>query len=227
MRWRFAYERGRILEDTQRLEDAARSFREAVNTLEEIRERLQDERFRTGYLVDKREAYAALVRCSSAWAAPMRRWRQPSNFARVRTSRRFLSYGPADAVAKVATELRARIIKLQRELDSEAARPSAERRSEAITAFSDELAEAQRAYATEVGRGARAKATVGPRIHAGAAIRRRLPLATALSAYVVGEQELSVFMLTRNQIIRARVPRGRPGLVATRGTSEGLASSLR
>ena len=37
MRWRFADQRGRILEDTQRLEDAARSFREAVNTSRDSR----------------------------------------------------------------------------------------------------------------------------------------------------------------------------------------------
>ena len=208
MRWRFAYERGRILEDTQRLEDAARSFREAVNTLEEIRERLQDERFRTGYLVDKREAYAALVRVlirlgrADAALEAAEQLRSRSDLAPLP------EHGSADAAAKVATELRARIIKLQRELDSEAARPSAERRSEAMTAFSDELAEAQQACTTEVGRGARAKATVEPRIHAGVTIRRRLPLATALVAYVVGEQELSVFMLTRAQIIARVFPVG-------------------
>ena len=137
-------------------------------------------------------------------------------------------HGSADAAAKVATELRARIIKLQRELDSEAARPSAERRSEAMTAFSDELAEAQRAdQQLEVGRGARAKATVGSRIHAGVTIRRRLPLATALVAYVVGEQELSVFMLTRAQIIARAFPVGARDLSPRVELPEGLASSLR
>ena len=214
VRWRLAYERGRILEDTQRLEDAARFFREAVNTVEEIRERLQDERFRTGYLVDKREAYAALVRVlirlgrADAALEAAEQLRSRSDLARLP------DYDPADGRTKAATELRARIIKLQRELDSEAARPSAERRSEAITAFSDELAEAQRAYATEVGRGARAESIVGPRIHAGAAIRRRLPAATALMAYVVGEHESSLFMLTRNQISARVIPAGAKELTA-------------
>lgn len=212
LRWRFAFERGRTLEGTGRLDDAFASYRDAVDTLDGVRGELQDIRLRSGYLLDKKDAYSALVRVL------IRLGRSDAAFEAAERLRARWSPldGATGAVAQtqtpVARQLRARIARLQVGLESETARVSSERRRQAITTFSEELAAAQAAYAIETGRASAGPGSAPP--PSSVAIRRLLPRDTVLLEFIVSEQETARFMVTRGHVEATLIPVARRDLQA-------------
>jgi CHAT domain-containing protein len=201
LRWRQAYEQGRLLEQSGDLPSAVTALSRAVATLEEIREDLRDDRFRGGYLLDKQEAYASLVRVlvrlgrAEAALEEAERLRTPPTSLR-----------PALESARAA-ELRRRIQKLQREREAETTRPLQAQRRAALAVFSDEITAAQQEYAREVGRvGQISRPSSGT--WTASTIRRALPAATAILAFVVGEEASTVFVLTRGGVTAALIPVG-------------------
>ena len=197
LKWRQAYELGRLQEQAGRLDAAAAALTRAVATLEQIRAELRDDRFRGGYLLDKQDAYAALVRvlirlgradAALGVSETLRAHWQLSNTSVGQT---------ANAETPRAAELRRRIQKLQHEHDLEVSRPVHEQRRGALAVFSEEIASAQREYAAE---SAGRRSTTAARIQSAAAIRRSLPSGTTVVEFVIGRDDSAVFLLTRDRI---------------------------
>ena len=209
--WRLAHGAGGALEALDREAEAADAYRRAVARIETVRARLREERFRAGYIEDRYQAYVDLVRLL------LRLGREDEAFAaaerlRARSYLDLLSHGRPRALSpeqqRRGLELRERIRTLERALEQEAARPAADSRRDAAGVFSSELAAAEAEYEAFLGamRGAdpALAAAWSLAIPDAAAIRAALPADAALVEFVVGGDEVMVFVLAR-EALRTRV----------------------
>ena len=219
LQWRIAFAEGRVREAERDLDGAVDRFLEATRVIEQVRNRLAGQRYRAGYLGDKHEVYAALVRVLLA------RGRTADAFAYAERLRA-LSYfeliqsGPvrvADGTQRqTEAELAGRIRRIQEALQGERDRAAAARRAEAVAAYSGELDAAERAYGTlldELRRTNPEQAAVRtletPPV---ASLQAALPAGTALIEYVVADEELAVFVVTRTGVRARLIPIARADL---------------
>jgi len=221
LQWRVLYARGQVLEALQREEDAISAYRRAVEVIEQVRGQLREERFRAGYVEDKYQVYIALIRLLLKVGQVGEAFRY-SEKLRARSYLEMISRGPAPirnpAQRETESELRERIQRLASSYAEEIEKPESEIRSQAVKVFSDELAEAERAYqdfldelsALDPAYAAVRKLAV-PSVEA---VQAQLEPGTALLEYVVGEQEISIFVITPDRLHATDVPVRRDDLVS-------------
>ena len=201
--WRFDFGRGQSLESLDRNNDALAAYQNAVKTIETVRSELREERFRAGYIEDKYQVYVALVqlllklgRAEEAFVAAEK--------LRARSYLEMLSRGEPPIRNQTQREqeatLRSRIRELQKKLEEENSKPGPEKRRQAVDVYSKELGIAENDYENfldDIASSEPSYAAVrGLKVPSGDEVRQRLPADTALIEYILGEQQLMVFVLT-------------------------------
>lgn len=208
--WRASFGRGRAFEALGQLDQALADYLAAVDTIEQVRSQLSSERARTGFLDDKREVYAALVRLLLKLGRPELAF-QAAERLRAEGYRelvqRSLALGASGSGA-VPAALLARIKQLQSSMDAELRRPADEQRGQVLAAYREELRAAEAAWSGAVGelarRGSWTSQVPPATLLTAASVQRRIPTGSALLEFVVDRDQTAVFVLTR-QTMRARV----------------------
>lgn len=183
---------------------AVTELQAAVRIIESARERLREDRFKAGYVQDKYKVYVTLVRLQ----LELGQTREAFSTAERLRSRSFLNQLENNApVARNDRErehefaLRERVRQLQKALDEEREYPPAERRQLAVESFSNELQTAEREYQAFLddikGRSAIGKAA---RIPALTEIQSRLKSGEALLEYVIGDEQLMIFIMRGDKL---------------------------
>jgi len=211
--WRLNFGRGQSLEALKRNQEALAAYENAVKTIERVRIGLREERFRAGYLEDKYQVYVALVelllRLGHADEAFV--------FAEKLRSRSYLDMlnrgqAPIRNPTQRQTEagLQNRVRELQRKLEEESAKPSPDQKRQALDLFSRELADAERNYVDFLDDLRRTDPTYAAvralSVPSGKEVAQRLSSDTALIEYVMGEQNLVIFVLTSEGLRAKTVP---------------------
>jgi len=198
--WQRDYGRGLALIGLGRRAEAVVALQAAVERIEGVRARLQEKRFRTGYLQDKHQVYIELVRQQLDLG---RNEDALTTAERLRT----LSFneqrdGPSGSDATTITqpvefELRERIRQLQRVLGAERAQPEPQRRQPAIDHFSRELLIAEQQYQAWLDDAARMPSSPAavPAAEWVGRLHERLAPSEALVEYVVAEKAVMIFLL--------------------------------
>jgi CHAT domain-containing protein/Tfp pilus assembly protein PilF len=196
--WRVYFGRGRAEEARGNASAAILSLEAAVNLIEGVRGRLRESRFRSGYVEDKFEVYLELMRLQ------LKQGRTEDAFStaeRLR-ARSFveqvggLASVPLSAAdRRVEAELRERVRRLQESLDETDAEGAPAYPERAVNRFSQELLHAERAYQVFLDDHARTRAT-GAVARSASSVQERLAADQALIEFVVGPEDLVVFVLT-------------------------------
>ena len=209
--WRIAFGRGQTQEAAKKDEEAVAAYRRAVEIIEDLRNQLREERYRSAYLENKFQVYVALVQLLLKLGRPEEAFRYSEKLR----ARSFLDligrYGPPirnEAQRQTEAALRERIRKLRDEIEAENSQPSQERKRQKVEAYSAELVGAEREYQNLLDElmssdPAYAVARTAA-IPSSAEVRQRLPEDVALVEYVVGESEVAVFVLRRDGL-KARI----------------------
>ena len=213
--WQIHLGLARSLERSDDVAGALASLEAAVELIEGVRGRLQETRFRSGYIEDKFEVYHELMRLQ------LRQGRQASAFTtaeRLR-ARSFLEQVEGRAslpLSAAERQLEAELSQRVRQLEglvsgaddaSESAYPE-----RAVHRFSTELAEAESAYQAFLD-----DRTTG---HAVAAVpsvpelQRRLGPTQAMIEYVAGTDTLTMFLVSSRGLSVQTVPIGQKRLLA-------------
>lgn len=211
--WRLSFARGQTLEALKRNEEALTAYETAVKTIELVRSGLREERFRAGYLEDKYQVYVALVQL----LLKLGRADEAFVFAeklRARSYLDMLSRGQPpirnEAQRQTESSLQNRIRELQHKLEEENAKLKPEQKRQALDLFSKEMGDAERDYENfldDLRRTEPAYAAVRAlSVPSGKEVEQRLPANTALIEYVVGEQNLVIFVLTPDGLRARTVP---------------------
>jgi CHAT domain-containing protein/Tfp pilus assembly protein PilF len=211
--WRLAYGQGLALEGLNRDAEAVSALERAVTLIEGVRSQLREERFRAGYIEDKYQVYVALVRL----LLKMDRISDAFSVAEKLRARSYLDLFNrglpplrSESQRQALVELRERIRQLQRDIDTEAARPFPEQRTQALQLFSAELGAAEREYQNlldELRQSEPAFAAAGALgVPSAEQVERLLPADGALLEYVVAEDSVAIFVLTREKVQAKTVP---------------------
>jgi CHAT domain-containing protein/tetratricopeptide (TPR) repeat protein len=207
--WRLHHGLGLALAGQGDREAAISELQQAIVHIESVRDRLTEQRFRAGFVQDKYQVYIDLVRIQ------MEAGNEEEAFS---TAERLRSRSYADLVSAEFTgansiteqqreaELKARIRQLRRALQEEGASPAGQRRQPALQIYSEELIAAEQAYqsllddhASTARRDARSN-----RPPTYAEVRQRLQPGEALVEYVVAEDHVIIFVLTRENLQATR-----------------------
>jgi CHAT domain-containing protein/Flp pilus assembly protein TadD len=216
--WRTSFGEGQTLESQGDADSAIHRYLEAVRVIEDVRARLSTSRTRAGFITDKSHVYTALV------SLLIKAGRVREAFG---VAERLRSAGYHDLLARSvaragtstaeAAELLARIELLQRAIRERERAAESDVRATAAS-FREELRAAEREWLEAVDRIARANPAVAairqvpdPDL---ARLRRRLPPATALVQFVVGDRETSAFVLTGTRLEARSLPVTRAALSA-------------
>jgi len=209
--WQIKYGQAQALAQSGKKDAAVAILKETISLIEGVRDRLREERFRTGYVQDKAQVYIDLVRLQlelgridDAFAAA-ERLRARNYLALV------VRGGPVPPNAEegqLETELRARIRQLRRALSDEEGQRAPERRQRAIEVFSGELIVAEQEYQAFLDdhRGTRAAPASLDVIPTHAEIGQRLAQDEALIEYVVSEDRVTVFVLRAQTLFATASP---------------------
>jgi CHAT domain-containing protein/Tfp pilus assembly protein PilF len=196
--WQIHFGRARTQEASGNASAALASLEAAVKVIEGVRGRLQESRFRSGYVEDKFEVYLELMRLQ------LQQGRTADAFSTVERlrARSFVEQlgGRASIPLSVGDrrreiELRERVRSLQQSLGDtdDAGAPAYPER--AVNRFSRELLRAEKEYQAFLDDHARMPDAAGAAPTA-LAIQGRLRSGQALLEYVVGPENLVVFVLT-------------------------------
>jgi len=200
--WRIHHGAGLALADQGRLDAAIAELQRAVAYIEGVRDRLEEQRFRAGYLQDKYQVYVDLVRLQMQAGAAAEAF---STAERLR-ARSYLDLFDNDAPLPVTAaerqqvvELRERIRQLRRGINNETSLPGSRQRQFAITLYSDELLAAERQYEALLDtinrRPNRDRPADGPSHDS---VRQRLAPGEALVEYVVAGESVLIFVVSRD-----------------------------
>jgi CHAT domain-containing protein len=214
--WQIQFGRARAQEAAGDIGGALESLEAAIRTIEGVRSRLQEPRFRSGYIEDKFEVYFELVRLllqqgriaeAFTTAERVRAW----NFVEQIGGRASVPLSPGDR--RTEAELRERVRRLSESLlqtDDEGARAYPDR---ALERFSEELRLVENEYTEFLDNRVRIR-DVAHQPPTAASIQERLGLDEALVEYVVGRENLVVFVLTARDIGVKFLPVSEPDLTA-------------
>ena len=205
--WRIKHGQGRTLEQAGRNEEAVAALEDSVVIIESVRGRLREERFRAGYLQDKYQVYVDLVRLL------LRAGRTEAAFG---IAERLRAHGYLELVSRRRSGLRSeqqrllevelveRIRQLQQAIDAERGRVGAEYRQRAVDFFSHELVAAETEYQTFLDdlrrvdpSSAAQREVVVPTV---GQVQAGLPADALLLEYVLAEDSVFVFGITRGQL---------------------------
>ena len=214
--WQIRFGLARAQEAAGDLHGALESLEAAIRTIEGVRGRLQEPRFRSGYIEDKFEVYFELVRLllqqgriAEAFTTAERV--RARNFVDQLGGRASVPLSPADRRAEA--RLRERVRRLNEalwETDDDGARAYPER---ALDRFSEELRSAENAYSEFLDDRARIRG-VAYAPPTATSVQERLAPDEALIEYVVGRDSLVVFVLTARDIGVKILPVSEPDLAA-------------
>ncbi len=198
LNWRVAYGQGRTFEEMKRADEAIAAYRKAVEIIEGVHTELREQRFRSGYLQDKSHVYIALIRLL------LRQGKHGDAFSfaerlRVQSKAAPLDPGLPAQVTERELELRLRIRRLQRAIEEEGEKGAQFRRN-AAAVFSAELEAAQREYQNLLDDLQRARPGSRPVLASEERVRQSLPADAALLEYVVAEDSVIIFVLTRERL---------------------------
>ena len=205
--WRFAFGRGQSLETLNRNEEALAAYQKALQTIESVRSALREERFRAGYIEDKYQVYVALVQLLIKLGRPDEAF-LASERLRARSYLDLLRRGPApirnESQRKKETTLQSRIRDLQRGIENESTKPLPDQKRQKLELFSKELAAAEQEYENFLDDLSRSEPEYAElstlKVGSRTDVSARLPQGAALVEYVIGEDNLVVFVLTGEQL---------------------------
>jgi CHAT domain-containing protein/Tfp pilus assembly protein PilF len=209
--WRIEYGRALALVMSGEKEAAVNALLAAVGQIESVRNRLQEKRYRAGYIQDKHQVYIELVRLqlelgrttdAFSTAERMRTW----SFIEQSGLGETLKLTLARREEKI--ELRERIRQLQQNLEAEQILLAPERRQLAIDTFSRELLLAEQdyqAFLDDTGEPGAASAAPATRVQ-DTDMRARLLANEALIEYVVGADNIMIFVMTPDKIRALSTP---------------------
>ncbi len=216
LEWRAHYGRGLALESSGSREQAITALQAAVRSIESVRSRLEQDRFRAGYVQDKYQVYVDLVRLQLQAGRDQEAF-QTAERLRSRSYLDLLGNGRLADNATVDEQrefaLRERIRTLRAALSAEHTRTRQEQRQLAINTYSAELVAAEREYQAaldERRHSRRRDAGTGPPTLE--QVRARLGADEALIEYVVAENEVMMFLLTPTALTAKTAPLGRTDL---------------
>lgn len=197
--WQIHYGRAQAQIQGGDRHSAIAELQAAVRIIESVRERLREERFKAGYVQDKYKVYIDLVRLQLELGLTQEAF---STAERLR-ARSFLDQlERGRSVAKNEQErelefaLRERVRQLQTALEDEQGMAPPQRRQLAVDTFSSELLMAEREYQAFLD-DLKGRSVIGQaaRIPALAEVQARLRPGEALVEYVVGDEQVMIFVL--------------------------------
>jgi CHAT domain-containing protein/tetratricopeptide (TPR) repeat protein len=196
--WQIHFGRARAQEASGNVSAALVSLAAAAGVIEGVRGRLQEPRFRSGYVEDKFEVYLELMRLQlqlgrTADAFSTAERLRARSFVEQLGGRASVPLSASDR--RTEAELRERVRQLQRSLadtDDVGAPAYPER---ATNRFSQELLLVEKEYQVFLDDRARIHVSAGA-VPDASSIQRRLEADQALLEYVVGPENLVVFVLT-------------------------------
>ena len=206
--WQVQFGRARAQQASGDIAAAVKSLEAAIATIEDVRGRLQEARFRAGYLEDKSEVYLELMRLqlqrgavSDAFATAERL--RARSFVEQLGGRATVPLSAGDR--RREAELRERALQLNQaagETNADGTRAYPER---ATDRFLRELRNAEREYAAFLDDRSRVRgvAAVAP---TAVNIQRRLSDDEALLEYVVGPDALFLFVVTAREVAVKSMP---------------------
>jgi CHAT domain-containing protein/tetratricopeptide (TPR) repeat protein len=200
--WQIYFGRARTQEAAGDMSGALASLEAAVRLIEGVRGRLQEPRFRSGYVEDKFEVYRELMRLQlqqgrTADAFSTAERLRARSFMEQLGGRLTVPLSPGDRAVEL--ELRERVRRLQRTVldageDGASAYPE-----RAMNRFSQELLDAEKQYNTFLDDHARVRSQAGA-VPSATNIRRHLASGEALIEYVLGPDSTVVFVLTPGRL---------------------------
>jgi CHAT domain-containing protein/Tfp pilus assembly protein PilF len=203
--WQIDYGRALALVQDDQKEAAVTALLKAIGYIENVRNRLRENRFRAGYIQDKHQVYIELVRLqlelgqvNKAFlsAERLRAWsyNEQTEYREVVTR--------TEEQRLVETEMRERIRQLQSLIEVENSQVQADRRQMALDTFSLELMIAEQEYESFLDDiGGQQFTGTKPGIPADQArLRRVLRPTDALIEYVVGADNIMIFVLTAESL---------------------------
>jgi CHAT domain-containing protein/tetratricopeptide (TPR) repeat protein len=207
--WQSAYGKGQALEALNRNREALLAYRQAVEIIEGVRNRLREARFQSGYIQDKYQVYVALVRLL------LKMGKDSEAFLYSEKLRAF-SYASIIHQALPPSglhdedELGAEIRQLQRALQEKmTASPSPESR-QAVELVSTRLRAAEQKYQNRLddlrSTHPQEAALNGLLVASAREVQARLPAHSALVEYIVGNKQVTTFVLTKNGVHAASIP---------------------
>jgi len=202
--WQIHYNRARVQTQGGELQHAVAELQAAARIIESARSRLREERFRAGYIQDKYQVYIDLVRLQLELGqiqeafSTTERLRSRSFLDQLENNRP-VSRNEQESQREFA--LRERIRQVQSALAEEQGQLAPDRRQRAMDSFSSELLVAERDYQAFLddlkGHSAIGQVT---RIPTAAAVQARLKPGEALVEYVVGDEQLTIFVLQSDSL---------------------------
>jgi CHAT domain-containing protein/Tfp pilus assembly protein PilF len=215
LEWRVHYGIGLVLASRGELLAAIESLLTSVRLIEGVRDRLEQERFRAGYVQDKYQVYTDLVRLQleaghkDAAFISAERLRSRSYLDLVK-NRLPAADEPGD---QLEFALKERILTLRRALADEQNMAQPDQRQTAIRIYNAELLEAQQDYQAFLDERGRASPRHGiERVPSYAEVGARLAADEALLEYVVGPERVMLFLLTRDRLNTRVIPLRREDL---------------
>jgi len=214
--WQVHFGRARAQEAIGNVSAALASLEAAVQLIEGVRARLQEPRFRSGYVEDKFEVYLELMRLQLQQGKTAEAF---STAERLRARSFVEQLGGRASVPLTASErrteaeLRERVHRLQRSLAETDDAGAAAYPERATNRFSQELLNVEKEYQAFLDDHARVHA-VAAAVPGVSSIQRRLAADQALLEYVVGPESLVVFVLTSRGLAVKSSPLREPDLAA-------------
>jgi CHAT domain-containing protein/Flp pilus assembly protein TadD len=209
LEWKIGYGKGRALEALGRDDEALAAYRQAVETIESVRNQLREERFQAGYIEDKSQVYVALVRL----LLKTHKAGLAFHYAEKMRARSYLDQldrNQVPAVNRAEVDLRGRIRQLQRAIEQETSKAGPDQKREKLEAFSSELDAAERDYQAVLDdlRSSRPGYAAVHRLAVPTAgeIQSHIDDHAALIEYIVGNDCLMIFVLTRSRVHARIVP---------------------
>ena len=217
--WQIQFGRALALEAQGDKAGAVAALIEAVEVIEGVRDRLQEDRFRAGYVHDKYQVYVELVRLQ------LELGRDEDAFSiaerlRARSFSALVDRAVPSALTEdkrqLENELRQRIRQLQDSLAKEQVLERPKQRQLAIENFSRELLLAEQNYQVFLDDNVRLRAPRGMAHSAPAAldVRSRLRPGDVLIEYVVGDDGVMVFVLKPDAMLTTITPIRRADLTS-------------
>lgn len=205
LQWQIEYGRALALVHDGQKQAAVGALLKAAGLIEGVRNRLREKRFRAGYIQDKHQVYIELVRLqldlglkneAFSTAERLRAW----SYNEQSGHRDPVSWTAEQRLAE--TGMRERIRQLQRLIEEENNQAPPGRRQLALDTFSMELMVAEQNYQSfldDINGQAGGETRRGSPVDQ-ANIRRSLQPTEALIEYVVGAENVMVFVLTADEM---------------------------
>lgn len=204
LNWQIHYGRARAHVQSGEKEDALVQLQFAARIIESVRDRLREERFRSGYVQDKFQVYVDLARLQLELGKTEDAF---STAERLRARSFLAQLDKGESVARSESErqtemaLRERIRLLQTSLSEEQQKLRPERRQLALDAFSSELMLAERdyqAFLDDISDSTPALKAI--KIPALQEMQQKLESDEALVEFVVGENVVMAFVLRNDRL---------------------------